>query len=185
MLWEFVTWLILRLSILSKLDHLVLISQMRRCSVEKLSLKISQKATEKNLYLSLRFNIVAGLRPATVLKKDSVADVFLWILRNFYESPFVEHFRWLLLKTISKFCFVQTCKYYEVIQILFCYCNFTLKLQNLMSTFRQTCSVTKINKRSPLISRDIWKKYLHLHCLPAGIYLFKVNNENMKTSVPS
>ena len=49
----------------------------RRCSVEKLPLKISQKATEKNLYLSLRFNTVAGLRPATVLKKDSGADVFL------------------------------------------------------------------------------------------------------------
>ena len=72
----------MRLSILPKLDHLVLISQMiatvtRRCSVEKLPLKISQKATEKNLYLSLRFNTVAGLRPATVLKKDSGADVFL------------------------------------------------------------------------------------------------------------
>ena len=37
------------------------------------------------------FNIVAGLRPATLLKRDSNAVVFLWILRNFKNIYFEEH----------------------------------------------------------------------------------------------
>ena len=37
------------------------------------------------------FNIVAGLRPATLLKRDSNAGVFQWILRNFKNIYFEEH----------------------------------------------------------------------------------------------
>ena len=36
------------------------------------------------------FNKVAGLRPATLLKRDSNAGVFLWILRNFKNIYFEE-----------------------------------------------------------------------------------------------
>ena len=39
--------------------------------------------TGKNLYQSLIFNKAAGLRPATLLKRDSGTGVFLWILQNF------------------------------------------------------------------------------------------------------
>ena len=42
------------------------------------------------------FNKVAGLRPATLLKRKFGAGVFLWILLNFYE-----HFWWLLLGHID------------------------------------------------------------------------------------
>ena len=46
-------------------------------------LKKFSKFTEKHLHWSLSFNKVAGLRPATLLKRDSTTGVFLWILRNF------------------------------------------------------------------------------------------------------
>ena len=36
-------------------------------------------------------NKVAGLRPATLLKRDSNAGVFLWILRNIKNIYFEEH----------------------------------------------------------------------------------------------
>ena len=37
------------------------------------------------------FNKVAGLRPGTLLKRDSNTGVFLWILRNFKNTYFEEH----------------------------------------------------------------------------------------------
>ena len=46
------------------------------------------KFTGKNLSQSLFFNKVAGLRFATLLKKDPCTGVFLWILRNFQEHLF-------------------------------------------------------------------------------------------------
>ena len=36
----------------------------------------------------LFFNKVTGLRPATLLKKNSGTGVFLWSLQNFWEHPF-------------------------------------------------------------------------------------------------
>ena len=41
------------------------------------------KFTGKHLCQSLLFNRVAGLKPATLVKKDSGTGVFLWILWNF------------------------------------------------------------------------------------------------------
>ena len=38
------------------------------------------------------FNKVAGLRPATLLKRDSNTAVFLWSLRNFQERLFWRKF---------------------------------------------------------------------------------------------
>ena len=50
---------------------------------KKGALKNFTKSTGKHLCQSLFFNKVAVLRPATLLKKDSGAGVFLWILWNF------------------------------------------------------------------------------------------------------
>ena len=46
------------------------------------------KFTGKHLCQSAFFHKVAGLRPATLLKRDSGTGVFLWILQNFKEHPF-------------------------------------------------------------------------------------------------
>ena len=60
-------------------------NQSPGCSMKKGVLKNFTKFTGKHLCQSLFFNKVAGLRPATLLKRDSGADVFLWILGNFIE----------------------------------------------------------------------------------------------------
>ena len=44
-------------------------SSHRTCSIETVVLKISARFTRKHLYQSLFFSKVAGLRPATLLKK--------------------------------------------------------------------------------------------------------------------
>ena len=38
----------------------------------------------------------AGLKPATLLKRDFNISVPLWILQNYKNSIFIEHLRWLL-----------------------------------------------------------------------------------------
>ena len=61
----------------------------RRCSVRKVVLRNFVKFTGKHLCQSFFFSKVAGLRPATLLKKrDSVISVFLRILRNLQEHLF-------------------------------------------------------------------------------------------------
>ena len=50
---------------------------------KKGALRIFTKFTGKHLCQSLFFDKVTGLRPTTLLKKDSGTDVFLWILRYF------------------------------------------------------------------------------------------------------
>ena len=59
-----------------------------RCSVRKVVLRHFANFTEKHLCQSLSFNKVAGLRPATLLKKRLWHSCFLWILRNFYKHLF-------------------------------------------------------------------------------------------------
>ena len=63
-----------------------------------------KKAILKNLQysqetpvLELLFDKVAGLRPETLLKRNSNTVAFLWILLNFYKHPF-----W---KTFANGCF--------------------------------------------------------------------------------
>ena len=77
------------------IQHSEAVVQM--CSVKKVFLEISQNSQENTCtrasFLiklqvwgqSLFFNNVAGLRPATLLKKASGTGVFLWILWNFQE----------------------------------------------------------------------------------------------------
>ena len=57
------------------------------CSVKKFFLKVSQNSRE-NTCASLFFNNVAGLRPVTLLKKDSGTGVFLWSLGKFLTTLF-------------------------------------------------------------------------------------------------
>ena len=62
----------------------------QRCSVKKVFLEISPK--------SLFFNKVAGLRPATLLKKRFWRRCFPVNFAKFLATPFlIEHLRWLLL----------------------------------------------------------------------------------------
>ena len=63
-------------------------SSHRTCSLRKSVLRNFAKFTRKHLCQSLLFNKVAGLRPATLLKRDSGMGVFLWILQNFYKHLF-------------------------------------------------------------------------------------------------
>ena len=59
-------------------------SSHRRCSLRKGIVWNFAKFTRKHLCQSLFFDKVAGLRPATLLKKKTLAQVkTLWILQNF------------------------------------------------------------------------------------------------------
>ena len=51
-------------------------SSHRRCSVRKNVLRNFAKFTGKRLFQSLFFNKVAGLKPVTLLKKQTLAQVF-------------------------------------------------------------------------------------------------------------
>ena len=51
-------------------------SSHQRCSVKKGVLRNFTKFTGKHLRQSLFFNKIAGLRPATLLKKETLAQVF-------------------------------------------------------------------------------------------------------------
>ena len=61
---------------------------VQRCSVKKVVFETLQNSQENTLCQSRFFNKVAGLRPAALIKSDSGTDVFLSILRNFYEHLF-------------------------------------------------------------------------------------------------
>ena len=67
-------------------------SSHQRCSIKKGVLRNFAKFTGKHLCQSLFFNKVAGLRPATLLKKETLAQVFSC---EFYEisknTIFTEH----------------------------------------------------------------------------------------------
>ena len=52
-------------------------SSHRRCSFKKVVLRNFAKFIGKQLYLGLFLNKVAGLRPPTLLKRDSRTGVFL------------------------------------------------------------------------------------------------------------
>ena len=64
-----------------------------RCVLwKKVFLEISAKFTGKPLYKSLFFNKVAGLRPATLLRKDTPAQVFPCEFNEISKNTFfIEH----------------------------------------------------------------------------------------------
>ena len=74
----------------------------RRCSVKNIFLEISPKFTGKHLCQSLFLNKVAGLRPATLLKKRLLHKCFPVNSAKFLITPFpTEHLRWLLLEVLN------------------------------------------------------------------------------------
>ena len=67
---------------------------VRRCSVKKVFLAISQNSQKNRLF----FNKVARLRPATLLKKSLWHRCFSVNFAKFLRTAFfAEHLRWLLL----------------------------------------------------------------------------------------
>ena len=72
---------------------------VRRCSVKKMFLKISQNFQE-NICARVSFLIkLRGLRAATLLKKKLWHKCFPMNFAKYLRTPFfTEHFRWLLLK---------------------------------------------------------------------------------------
>ena len=66
--------------------------------MKKAVLRNFGKLTGKHLCQGLFFNKVAGLRPATLLKKGLWQSCFPKNFANFLRTPFcIEHLRWLLL----------------------------------------------------------------------------------------
>ena len=72
---------------------------IRRCSVKKVFLKISQNSQE-NTSTRVFFSIKLGLRSATLLKKRRWHWCFLVNFVKFLRTPiYIEHVWWLLLRT--------------------------------------------------------------------------------------
>ena len=64
---------------------LILRTSHRKCSVKKGVLKTFAIFTGKHLCWSLFLIKLQPWRPATLLKRDSNTDVFVWIVRDFWE----------------------------------------------------------------------------------------------------
>ena len=74
----------------------------RRCSAEKVLLEIFAKFTGIQLCQSSFFNKVAGLRPATLLKKRPWRLYFPVNFTKFLRTPFLQNtFGWLLLSVLT------------------------------------------------------------------------------------
>ena len=71
------------------LKHLVAV--IRRCSIEIGVLKNFTKFTGKHLCQSLFLNKVAGLRPATLLKKRTLAQVFSCEFCENFKNTFLQN----------------------------------------------------------------------------------------------
>ena len=71
---------------------------IQKSSVKKVFLQISQKFTGKHLCQSLFLNKVAGVRPATLLKKRLWHRYFPVNFAKLLRTPFfIEHLWWLLV----------------------------------------------------------------------------------------
>ena len=70
----------------------------RKCSLKKVVLRSFTKLTRKHMCQSLLFNEVAGLKPATLLKKRLCYRCFLVNFAKFLRTPFSQNTSaWLLL----------------------------------------------------------------------------------------
>ena len=75
---------------------------VRRCSVKKMLLEIFQDSQENTCARDSFFNKVAGLSPATLLKKSLWHRCFPVNFAKFLRTHFfTEHLRWLLLNELS------------------------------------------------------------------------------------
>ena len=84
-------------------------SSNRRCSVRKSVFRNFAKFIGKHLCQSLFFNKVAGLRPATLLKKKLWQRYFPVNFAEFLRTPFLQNTsRRLLLNNRAKVIYVKT-----------------------------------------------------------------------------
>ena len=92
-------------------------SSYQKCSIKKGVLRNFAKFTGKYLCQSLFFNKIAGLGPATLLKKRLWHRCFAVKFAKFLRTPFVtEHLRWLLLTaanflSVPRICTIQNTSY--------------------------------------------------------------------------
>ena len=77
-------------------------SRHRRCCVKKDILRNFTKFTGKHMYQSLFCNKVAGLRPATLLKKRLLAQVFSYEFCGISKSTFFTEHLWAIASVSSK-----------------------------------------------------------------------------------
>ena len=82
---------------------------VQKCSVKKVFLEISEHTQENTCARVSFFNKVAGLKPATLLKKRLWHRCFPMNAVKFLRTPFhIEHLWWLLLKR-SYICYHIIC----------------------------------------------------------------------------
>ena len=82
---------------------------VQKCSVKKVFLEISEHSQENTCARVSFFNKVAGLKPATLLKKRLWHRCFPMNAVKFLRTPFhIEHLWWLLLKR-SYICYHIIC----------------------------------------------------------------------------
>ena len=94
-------YLILRFFGILKFSFLVGKSSRPEVFCKKVVLRNFVKLTEKHLCQSLLFNKVAGLRPATLLKKRLWHRCFPVNLEKFLRTPFVTEYLWMLLGCVN------------------------------------------------------------------------------------
>ena len=87
-LWQRINWIFNIIGNLKEMFHVISRPELSPCSLpevfcKKDFLRNFAKLTGKHLCQGLFYNKVAGLRPPTLLKRDSNTGVFLWIFRNF------------------------------------------------------------------------------------------------------
>ena len=87
-LWQWINWIFNIIGNVKEMFHAISRHELSPCSrpevfCKKDFLRNFAKLTGKHLCQGLFYNKVAGLRPATLLKRDSNKGVFLWIFRNF------------------------------------------------------------------------------------------------------
>ena len=74
---DMITFIFMMVTLIFCVSRIGVRSSHQRCSMKEGVLRNFTKFTEKHLCQSLFFNKVADLRPATLLKRDSGAGVFL------------------------------------------------------------------------------------------------------------
>ena len=123
---------------------------------KKDALRNFSKFTGKHLCRSLFFNKVAGLRPATLLKKKLLHRCFPANVGKFLRTSFlIEHSRWLLL-SVGKTKTVKLKPLYKLIywiQVYFLYSQIKVVKENSSSKQRKHIKKTGCNLK---ISKNVF-----------------------------
>ena len=141
-------------------------SSHRRHSVKEGVLGNFAKFTGKHLCQSFFFSKVAGLRPATLLKKRPWHRCFPVDFAKFFTAPFLtENFRWLPLSFLNYITFFN-CPLVHI--------HWQIKRQE----GKGNSSLVIISTHSQIL---ILKNARLIISYPTGNYIFKVNNRNSTT----